>query len=52
MPTDLFTEVVDKVRVPAVRDGARVTLTLHFWSGARVTYYVTKNGTSVTGSTS
>jgi endoglucanase len=52
MPTDFFTEVIDNVRVPAVRDGARVTLTLHFWSGTRVTYYVTKNGTSVTGSTS
>ena len=52
MPTDLFSEVVDGVRVPAVNDGARVTLTFHFWSGARVTYYVTRNGTSVTGSTS
>lgn len=30
-------------------DGARVTLTFHFWSGARVTYSVTRSGTSVTG---
>jgi len=33
-----------------VNDG-RVTLTFHFWSGTLVTYYITKNGTSVTGST-
>jgi aryl-phospho-beta-D-glucosidase BglC (GH1 family) len=52
MPTDFFTEEVDKVRVPTVNDGARVTLTFHFWSGAKATYYITKNGTSVTGSTS
>ncbi|URN14104.1 hypothetical protein LUW77_30460 [Streptomyces radiopugnans] len=32
-----------------VRDGARVTLTFHYWSGAKVTYHVTKSGTSVTG---
>ncbi len=35
-----------------VNDGARVTLTFHFWSGTQVTYYVTKTGSSVTGSTS
>ncbi|MDP4501713.1 cellulase family glycosylhydrolase [Nonomuraea turcica] len=35
-----------------VNDGSRVTLTLHFWSGATVTYYVTKSGTAVTGTTS
>ncbi|HEY0001871.1 MAG TPA: X2-like carbohydrate binding domain-containing protein, partial [Actinoplanes sp.] len=34
-----------------VTDGAKVTLTLHFWSGATVTYYVTKSGTTVTGTT-
>ncbi|HZG02943.1 MAG TPA: cellulase family glycosylhydrolase [Streptomyces sp.] len=34
-----------------VRDGSRVTLTFHYWSGATVTYYVTKSGTSVTGTT-
>ncbi len=33
----------------AVTDGARVTLTFHFWSGATVKYSVTKSGTSVTG---
>ncbi|MEU3935687.1 cellulase family glycosylhydrolase [Streptomyces sp. NPDC029044] len=33
----------------ALRDGAQVTLTFHFWSGATVTYRVTKNGGSVTG---
>ncbi|WP_447002757.1 cellulase family glycosylhydrolase [Saccharothrix isguenensis] len=32
-----------------VTDGAKVTLTFHYWSGAKVTYYVTKSGTSVTG---
>jgi len=34
-----------------VNDG-RVTLTFHFWSGTQITYVITKNGTSVTGSTS
>ena len=34
-----------------VNNGARVTLTFHFWSGTRVTYFVTKSGSSVTGST-
>jgi len=34
-----------------VADG-RVTLTFHFWSGTKITYYITKSGTSVTGSTS
>ncbi|KOV82815.1 cellulase family glycosylhydrolase [Nocardia sp. NRRL S-836] len=33
----------------AVRDGARVTLTFHYWSGAKVTYHVTRTGDSVTG---
>ncbi|HEX6685038.1 MAG TPA: cellulase family glycosylhydrolase [Candidatus Limnocylindrales bacterium] len=35
-----------------VNDGARVTLTFHFWSGTQVTYFVTRSGTSVTGTTS
>jgi len=35
-----------------VNDGRRVTLTFHFWSGTTVTYYVTKSGGNVTGSTS
>ncbi|MCD9873389.1 cellulase family glycosylhydrolase [Streptomyces guryensis] len=33
----------------ALRDGAQATLTFHFWSGATVTYRVTKSGNSVTG---
>jgi endoglucanase len=36
----------------AVNDSQRVTLVLHFWSGDTVTYYVTKSGTAVTGTTS
>ena len=36
----------------AVNDGAKVTLVFHFWSGATINYYVTKSGTSVTGTTS
>ncbi|WP_438872153.1 cellulase family glycosylhydrolase [Paractinoplanes rishiriensis] len=35
-----------------VNDSAKVTLTLHFWSGAKLTYYVTKSGSNVTGSIS
>ena len=34
-----------------ITDGAKVTLTLHFWSGAKLTYYVTRSGSTVTGST-
>ncbi|WP_330274862.1 cellulase family glycosylhydrolase [Lentzea sp. NBC_00516] len=33
-----------------VNDNARVTLTFHYWSGATVTYYVTRSGSAVTGS--
>jgi hypothetical protein len=33
----------------SLTDGSRVTLTFHFWSGATVTYHVTKSGTSITG---
>ncbi len=33
-----------------VNDG-RVTLTFHFRSGAQITYFITKSGTTVTGST-
>ncbi|GGN07510.1 hypothetical protein GCM10011609_53770 [Lentzea pudingi] len=33
-----------------VNDNARVTLTFHYWSGATVTYHVTRSGSSVTGS--
>ncbi|KUO16463.1 cellulase family glycosylhydrolase [Streptomyces dysideae] len=35
--------------VNSLRDNAQVTLTFHFWSGATVTYQVTKSGSSVTG---
>ncbi|MGQ4336114.1 hypothetical protein ACN6LE_007324, partial [Streptomyces hayashii] len=33
----------------SLRDGAQATLVFHFWSGATVTYRVTKSGNSVTG---
>ena len=33
-----------------VNDNARVTLTFHYWSGAVVTYHVTRSGSAVTGS--
>ncbi|MFR0357486.1 cellulase family glycosylhydrolase [Streptomyces sediminimaris] len=36
----------------AITDGAPVTLTFHFWSGATATYHVTKSAGSVTGTTS
>ncbi|MDX2541494.1 cellulase family glycosylhydrolase [Streptomyces sp. WI04-05B] len=35
--------------VNSLRDNAQATLTFHFWSGATVTYRVTKSGGSVTG---
>lgn len=36
----------------SLTDGSRVTLTFYFWSGATVTYYVTKSGSTVTGTLS
>ncbi|MEJ2854072.1 MULTISPECIES: cellulase family glycosylhydrolase [unclassified Saccharothrix] len=36
----------------ALTDGAPVTLTFDFWSGAAITYHVTRTGTTVTGTTS
>ncbi|MFF5537210.1 cellulase family glycosylhydrolase [Streptomyces cinerochromogenes] len=36
----------------ALHDNAPVTLTFHFWSGATVTYHVTKSAGSVTGTAS
>ncbi len=36
----------------SLRDNAPVTLTFHFYSGAKVTYHVTRSGTSVTGTAS
>ncbi len=35
-----------------VTDNRRVTLTFHYWSGAKVTYHVTRSGSAVTGTTS
>ncbi|MEV0609527.1 cellulase family glycosylhydrolase [Polymorphospora rubra] len=35
-----------------VNDNSRVTLRFHFWSGEIVTYYVTRSGGNVTGTTS
>ncbi|MEY9966903.1 endoglucanase [Streptacidiphilus sp. MAP12-16] len=35
-----------------IRQGAQVTLTVRFWSGAAVTYHLTARGTSVTGTSS
>ncbi|MDC0773515.1 hypothetical protein [Streptomyces sp. HD] len=36
----------------SVKDNTRVNLTFHFWSGATVTYQVTKSGSTVTGTSS
>ncbi|WDF35690.1 cellulase family glycosylhydrolase [Streptomyces sp. T12] len=33
----------------SLKDDSRVTLTFHFWSGASATYYVTKSGSTATG---
>ncbi|MGV9384563.1 cellulase family glycosylhydrolase [Nonomuraea sp. NPDC003707] len=35
-----------------MREGAPLTLTFHFWSGAKVTYQVTRSGDTVTGTAS
>jgi endoglucanase len=35
----------------SLKEGVPVTLTFHFWSGAKLNYTVTKSGTSVTGKT-
>ncbi|WP_323187636.1 cellulase family glycosylhydrolase [Streptomyces sp. NBC_01275] len=35
----------------SLKDDSRVTLTFHFWSGDSATYYVTKSGSTVTGTT-
>ncbi|MEU0673835.1 cellulase family glycosylhydrolase [Streptomyces sp. NPDC006172] len=35
--------------VASLRDNAQATLTFHFWSGATVTYRVTRSGSTVTG---
>ncbi|WP_329466946.1 cellulase family glycosylhydrolase [Streptomyces sp. NBC_01431] len=36
----------------SLKDGAPVTLTFRFWTGATVTYHVTKSGNTVTGTAS
>ena len=36
----------------SLKDGVPAKLTFHFWSGATVTYHVTKSGTTVTGTAS
>ncbi|MER5505317.1 cellulase family glycosylhydrolase [Streptomyces sp. NPDC002766] len=46
-PNDAITLTPDYLN--ALRDGAQATLTFHFWSGATVTYHVTRSGGSVTG---
>ncbi|MER7407998.1 cellulase family glycosylhydrolase [Streptomyces sp. NPDC000070] len=38
--------------VDSLKDGARVKLTFHYWSGATSTYYVTKSGDTLVGTTS
>ncbi|MEJ2853719.1 MULTISPECIES: cellulase family glycosylhydrolase [unclassified Saccharothrix] len=45
------TTVMKTAFFDGVRDSARVTLTFHYWSGEKLTYYVTKSGTTVTGTT-
>lgn len=35
----------------ALKDGVPLTLTFHFWSGATVTYHVTRSGDAVSGTT-
>ncbi|MFD8385989.1 hypothetical protein ACFV2X_47060 [Streptomyces sp. NPDC059679] len=41
-----------RIFLNALRDTEPVTLTFHFYSGATVTYHVTKSGPSVTGTAS
>lgn len=44
--------VLPAAYLATLTDGKRVTLTFHFWSGATATYYVTKSGSTVTGTLS
>ncbi len=44
--------VLPSAYLDSLTDGQRVTLTFSFWSGATATYYVTKSGTTVTGTLS
>ncbi|TMR23729.1 cellulase [Nonomuraea turkmeniaca] len=41
-----------KELVSQMRENTPLTLTFHFWSGAKVTYQVTRSGDTVTGTTS
>ncbi|MEZ0110602.1 endoglucanase [Catenulispora sp. EB89] len=44
--------VLPSAYLASLTDGKRVTLTFHFWSGATATYYLTKSGSTVTGTLS
>ncbi|GLX99429.1 endoglucanase [Herbidospora sp. NBRC 101105] len=44
--------IIMKPEFFAETNDGRITLTFHFWSGRQLTYYVTKTGTTVSGSTS
>ncbi|MET7517716.1 cellulase family glycosylhydrolase [Streptomyces sp. NPDC005480] len=46
------TTILTPAFLAALRDNAPVKLTFHYYSGATVTYHVTKSGGSVTGTTS
>ncbi|NKE62559.1 cellulase family glycosylhydrolase [Lentzea sp. PSKA42] len=49
--TDRLTTLKAEFFKKNLKDDQRVTLTFHFWSGAKVNYYVTKSGSAVTGTT-
>ncbi|MEU4769384.1 cellulase family glycosylhydrolase [Actinosynnema sp. NPDC023794] len=49
--TDRLTTVKPEFFAKNLKDDSRVTLTFHYWSGTKVTYYVTKSGGTVTGTT-
>ncbi|GAA0672516.1 cellulase family glycosylhydrolase [Kitasatospora atroaurantiaca] len=49
---DANTTAVKAGFIQSLKDDAPVTLTFRFWSGATVTYHVTKSGTTVTGTAS
>jgi aryl-phospho-beta-D-glucosidase BglC (GH1 family) len=49
--TDRLTTLKPEFFAKNFKDGQRVTLTFHYWSGAKVTYHVTKSDGAVTGTT-
>jgi endoglucanase len=49
--SDRFTALKAEFFKKNFKDDSRVTVTLHFWSGAKVSYHVTKSGNTVTGTT-